>query len=182
MSRLAKKPIQIPDGVSVKNDGEYLTVKGPGGEIKTKTSPEVKILLENNKITLALEKNSKGGAATLGSRWALIKNAVLGTTTGFSKVLEIEGVGYKALLEGKNVVLHLGYATPVKIKIPDNIKVEIEKSSIKISGLDKEAVGQFAANIRSLKKPEPYKGKGFRYRGEIIRRKVGKKAGATAAA
>jgi large subunit ribosomal protein L6 len=172
MSRLFKKPIDIIPGVTVAESHGILTVKGAKGEQKV-------MLAENTKIKVEGDKLWVEGS---GTSWSLAKNAIRGVAEGFLKVLEIEGVGYRAAVEGKELVLHLGYAQPVRVKIPEGITVAVEKSAIKVSGVSKDLVGRTAATIRALKKPEPYKGKGIHYQGEVIRRKVGKKAGATAAA
>ncbi|HVM77048.1 MAG TPA: 50S ribosomal protein L6 [Candidatus Paceibacterota bacterium] len=180
MSRLIKKPIAIASGATLAKSGETLVVKGPKGQLTVKIPAGVDVKIEGTNFTV--EAKGDGASAFAGTFYALVKNAIVGVTDGFTKVLEIEGVGYRAAIEGKTLVLHLGYAQPVRRAIPEGIAVAVEKNVIKISGIDKETVGQAAAEIRSLKKPEPYKGKGIHYQGEVIRRKVGKKAGATAAA
>lgn len=179
MSRLAKKPIMFA-GAALRKEGDFLLVKGPKGEIKVRISPKVEIVIGESEANLKAKSDDAG--ADLGTAWALVKNAVEGVSRGFSKVLDIEGVGFRATLEGKELVLFLGYALPVRIAIPDGISVKLDKNSMEVSGTEKELVGRFAAQVRAEKKPEPYKGKGIRYRGEIVKRKVGKKAGATAAA
>jgi len=182
MSRLAKKPIKLPEGVSLAQEGDVLVVKGPKGEKKLQLFPGLEVGEKDGAVWVRFTTERKKDKAILGTYWSLTKNAIQGVKEGFSKILEIEGVGYRAVLEGKDVVLHIGYATPVRFSPPFGVAVEIEKNTLKVSGVDKELVGQVAADIRSFKKPEPYKGKGIRYRGEVIRRKVGKKAAATAAA
>jgi large subunit ribosomal protein L6 len=180
MSRLIKKPIAITTGATLVQSGDVLTIKGPKGEL-TITIPRGVTLKpdgENFWISTTAEMET---TAIQGTIWALVKNAVEGVTAGFTKVLEIEGVGYRAVIEGKELVLFLGYALPVRVPVPDNVSITVDKNTIKVSGIDKNAVGQAAAEIRALKKPEPYKGKGIHYQGEVIRRKVGKKAGATSA-
>jgi large subunit ribosomal protein L6 len=171
MSKLVKKPVMIPSGVTVTHNGNLLTVKGPKGELKVKLAGGVTIKIDGANLWVST-----------GTEWSLARNAIEGVTEGFVKVLEIEGVGYRAAVEGKELVLHLGYALPVRVKMLDGVTVLVEKSTMKVSGISKELVGRMAAEIRALKKPEPYKGKGIRYQGEVVRRKVGKKAGATAAA
>jgi large subunit ribosomal protein L6 len=171
MSRLIKKPIKIPAGVTVTQNGAVLNVKGPKGELKVKLAPGVTVTVEGENMNVSA-----------GTEWSLAKNAVQGVTEGFIKILEIEGVGYRAVVEGKELVLYLGYALPVRVPILPGITMVVEKSTIKVSGIDKDLVGRAAAGVRALKKPEPYKGKGIHYQGEVIRRKVGKKAGATASA
>lgn len=171
MSRLTKKPLKIGSGVSVREDGGFIIVKGPKGEEKVKPFPGTAVKAEAENLWVSD-----------GTTWALVKNAIQGVTDGFVKVLEMEGVGYRAALEGKDLVLHLGYAQPVRMKIPDGVVIALEKNTMKISGLNKDLVGRVAAEIRAMKKPEPYKGKGIHYQGEVIRRKVGKKAATAGAA
>lgn len=181
MSRLIKKSIQLPDGVTVTEHEETLTVKGPRGELTVMIVPGVTVSSKDGGVWVAQGKNLTN-TAMLGTTWALVRNAIEGVTKGFAKKLEIEGVGYRAAIEGKDIVLYLGYAQPVRVSVPDGITVAVEKNTtILISGMSKENVGQLAAKIRALKKPEPYKGKGIHYEGEVIRRKVGKKAGTTTA-
>lgn len=179
MSRLIKKPIPIIAGVQVKQEGEFLIFKGPKGEKRLELPPSANIKIEAENVWLA--PGNDQNKAIYGTIWSLIRNSIQGVAEGFSKVLEIEGVGYRAVLEGKELVLFLGYVNPVRLKIPESITVAVEKNAITVSGFDKDLVGKVASEIRAQKKPEPYKGKGIRYRGEVIRRKVGKKAGATAA-
>ena len=174
MSRLVKKPIKMVSGVTVRIDGGFLMVKGPKGEEKVKIPEAVTVKTEGEDLWVS--------GADAGTTWALTRNAVQGVTEGFLKILEIEGVGYRATLEGKDIVFYLGYAEPVRMKVPEGVSVTLEKSTIKVSGLNKDSVGRVAAEIRALKKPELYKGKGIRYQGEVIQRKVGKKAAATGAA
>lgn len=179
MSRLIKKPVIIEGGATVAEYGNVLSFKGPKGELTVALVPGVGAKIDGEKLWI--EKTSEDSSkAILGTLWALSRNAVEGVTKGFTKILEIEGVGYKAVLDGKEIVLSLGYALPVRVKIMEGVAVAVEKNTIKITGIDKNIVGLFAAKIRALKKPEPYKGKGIRYQGEVVRRKLGKKAGATA--
>jgi large subunit ribosomal protein L6 len=179
MSRLIKKTIPIPSGVTVTDNGTALAVKGPKGELSVKFPRGSAIAIEGTEARVVAGKGvgADQSLASQGTLWALVRNAIEGVTNGFTKVLEIEGVGYGASIEGKDLVLKLGYALPVRKPIPANVTVTVDKNAITVVGLDKEAVGQAAAEIRALKKPEPYKGKGIRYQGEVIRRKVGKKAG-----
>jgi len=181
MSRLIKKSIAIPQGAALAESGGFLTVKGPKGELRVAVPHGITVKIEAGALWVVGSKD-QASAATAGTVWSLAKNAIEGVTVGFTKTLELEGVGYRVALEGKQLVLHLGYAQPVRFSIPDGAVVVIEKNTMKISGIDKDLVGRVAAEIRALKKPEPYKGKGIHYQGEVIRRKVGKKAGATAAA
>ncbi len=176
MSRLAKKPLIIPSGVTVSSDGSVLSVKGPKGELTVNIPYGINVAVNGNEISVSTEKTAKQNRANVGTVWSLARNSILGVTEGYGKVLEIEGVGYKAALEGQALVISLGYVHPVRFPIPQGITITVEKNAISISGNNKEQVGQVAAEIRKLKKPEPYKGKGIHYRGEVIRRKAGKKA------
>ena len=179
MSRLAKKPVNIISTVTVIEDGNLLKFKGSKGEKELIILDGVKVSIKGENINVAPTRNSKVAKMNTGTMWSLIRNTVEGLTSGFTKVLEIEGVGFKAALEGKTLVLNLGFANPIRFEAPHGITINVEKNVIKISGSDKQAVGQAAAQIREFKKPEPYKGKGIKYQGEIIRRKSGKKAAAT---
>ena len=176
MSRIGKKPIQILDGVEIKIEDKEMTVKGPKGELNIKIVPEVLVKKEGENIIVSIERDTKKAKALWGLTRSLIYNMVEGVVKGHEKKLEIQGIGYKATLEEEDLVLLIGFSHPVKIKKPENINFTIEKNIITISGVDKGLVGQTAAKIRKVRKPEPYKGKGIRYVGEIVRRKVGKKA------
>ena len=180
MSRLIKKPITITAGATLVESGDVLTIKGPKGELKITIPHGVTVKTEGENFWISTTPG-QDTTAIQGTIWSLTKNAIEGVTTGFTKVLEIEGVGYRAAIEGKELVLFLGYALPVRMPIPGAVTIAVDKNTIKVTGIDKDAVGQAAAEIRAFKKPEPYKGKGIHYQGEIIRRKVGKKAGAAAA-
>jgi large subunit ribosomal protein L6 len=180
MSRLIKKPIAITVGATLVESGNVLTVKGPKGELKITIPHGVTLKTEGENFWISTTPGHDT-TAIQGTIWSLVKNAIEGVTVGFTKVLEIEGVGYRAVLEGRELVLFLGYALPVRMPISDKVAIAVEKNTIKVTGIDKDVVGQAAAEIRALKKPEPYKGKGIHYQGEVIRRKVGKKAGAAAA-
>jgi large subunit ribosomal protein L6 len=180
MSKIGKKPILIPKGIAVIKEGGFLTVKGPKGELKIKSLPNLRIEIEGDKITVRPESSEKQAMANWGSMASLLKNAISGVEKEFSKILIIEGVGYRAALEGNKVVLQLGFTNPINYEIPEGIKVGIEKNAtIKISGINKEVVGEVAAEIRAFKKPEPYKGKGIHYENEVVRRKAGKKMAGT---
>jgi len=181
MSRLAKKPIKIPQGVTVKKGDGLIVFMGARGEKKLRIPADLNIKIEDEKIWVEASGSLAEAKRNIGTIWSLIKNSTEGVKSGFSKVLEIEGVGYKAALEGTDLVLFLGYTAPVRFKLPEGISADVEKNVVKISGVDKDLVGRTAAAIRALKKPEPYKGKGIHYRGEVIKRKVGKKAGGAAA-
>ncbi len=179
MSRLIKKSITVPEGVAVAVAEGEVRIKGPKGEIVIPVAREVEVTADAKELWVKTPVSRNASTAMHGTIWSLSKNAIEGVTKGFEKILEIEGVGYRATIEGKELVLFLGYALPVRMPIPDYVAVSVEKNTIKITGINKEQVGQVAAEIRALKKPEPYKGKGIRYRGEVIRRKAGKKAGAS---
>ena len=181
MSRIGKKPILVPDNVDINIENGNVLVKGPLGELKRFFKDEIKISKEDGHIVLAPKGNSDSARALWGTYASHVFNMIAGVTKGFEKRLIIEGVGFKAALEGQKLSLSLGFSHPIKIDIPEGIKVQTDKNIIIVSGTDKEKVGSFASNVRSLKKPEPYKGKGIRYENEIIRRKAGKKAATTAA-
>jgi large subunit ribosomal protein L6 len=180
MSRLIKKPIAITAGATLVQSGDVLTIKGPKGELKITVPHGVTLKGDGENFWISTTPDMET-TAIQGTIWALVKNAVEGVTVGFTKILEIEGVGYRAAIEGKELVLFLGYALPVRVPVSEKVAITVDKNTIKVTGIDKDAVGQAAAEIRALKKPEPYKGKGIHYQGEVIRRKVGKKAGAAAA-
>lgn len=180
MSKIGKKLIEIPSGVNVVIESGLIKVNGSKGELVYKIPRELELLLSDNRLLVLPIIKSKRTPALWGTIRAIIANMVIGVTDGFEKKLEIEGVGFKAQIQGTDLSLNLGYSHPVIFKIPESVKIEVVKNTITVSGFSKELVGQTAANIRSLKKPEPYKGKGIRYAGEIIRRKAGKKvAGST---
>lgn len=183
MSKIGKKPIEIPEAVEVRLNGAFLEVRGKGGEIKLPVLAHTKIDLEDKKIKVLSLGEDKQARSNWGTMRALAQNAVNGVNGGFSKELEIQGVGYKAAMEGSNLSLNVGFTHPVKFQPPSGIKISVEKNFIKIFGADKNLVGESAAKIRAIKKPEPYKGKGIRYKGETVKIKAGKKvAGATGAA
>ena len=179
MSKIGKKPVQVPKGVDIKIDDNLISVKGPRGELKMTLNDVVSVSTQEGSISVNL-KNNQDKAEIWGLTRALIANMIKGVTTGFEKNLEFEGVGYKANVKGSELELNLGYSHPISIKIPEGINIKVEKSVIKIEGMDKESIGHFAAEVKSKRLPEPYKGSGIRYVGEVIRRKAGKKA-ATAA-
>lgn len=176
MSRIGKQPIEIPQGVDVSIENNLVKVKGPKGELERYIRPEIKIEKNDNIITVAPDKETKRTSALWGLSRTLIANMVEGVTNGFEKKLEIQGVGYRANMEGEALVLLMGFSHPVKIDKVEGIKFEVDKLIITVSGIDKELVGQIAAKIRKVKPPEPYKGKGIRYVGEYVRIKAGKKA------
>jgi large subunit ribosomal protein L6 len=180
MSRLAKKPVIIPSGVTLTASADLLLVKGPKGELKVPFLSGVSADAKDGQFTVSAKDNMHQSKINIGTFWALVRNAIEGVTDGFTRILEIEGVGYKAAVEGQELVLSLGYVLPVRFKIPAGLTVKVEKNTIIMTGIDKELITKAASQIRKLKEPEPYKGKGIRYQGETIRRKVGKKAAAAA--
>ncbi len=180
MSRLGKKQIIIPAKVEVIKNGEVVRVKGPKGEMEKIFKESIVIDIEGDKISLKPQKNNLQTKALWGTYVSHLKNMIKGVTEGFEKKMIIEGIGFRAQSEGQNLVLNLGLSHPVKVPVPEGLKVTVEKNIITVSGIDKEKLGKFSAEVRALKKPEPYKGKGIRYEDEIIRRKAGKKAMATA--
>ncbi len=179
MSRIGKKPIAVPAGVEVKIDGHTVTVKGPKGTLSRTLNEEMDIKLENNEILVSRPNDDIKNRSLHGLTRTLINNMVVGVTQGFEKKLEIQGVGYNAQMQGKNLKLALGFSHPVIITPPEGITITTPSSVvILVSGADKEKVGQVADEIRALREQEPYKGKGIRYSGEYVRRKAGK-TGAT---
>lgn len=176
MSRLGKLPIAVPSGVEATLADGVLTVKGPKGTLTRSLVKQVKVTVENNEIVVAPAKADGSADALWGTFAAHANNMIKGVTEGFSKVLEIEGVGYRAEMKGTNLALNMGFSHPVEMPVPEGLTVTVEKNVITIAGSDKEAIGQFAADVRQVRKPEPYKGKGIRYQGEHIIRKQGKKA------
>jgi large subunit ribosomal protein L6 len=175
MSRIGKKPIAIPSGVTVTIAGNALTVKGSQGTLTRDFKPVIKFAVADNTLVLTPDRKDKGTQALWGTYSAHAANMIKGVVTAFQKKLIVEGIGFKAEVKGDELVLNLGFSHQVKVKIPKGLTVKSEKGLITISGIDTELVGQFAASIRDLKKPEPYKGKGIRYEDEVIRRKQGKK-------
>lgn len=179
MSRIGKKPILIPQNVEVKIEGQNVKVKGPKGEISQEIPAEILVEKKADKIQLTLKKSSKKGPALWGLWRSLLENDVKGVISGFEKKLEIRGVGYRASLEDGRVKLEVGFSHPVILKIPQGINASIEKNIVTVSGIDKQLVGEFAARVRKVKPPEPYKGTGIRYLGEKVRKKEGKKVATT---
>ena len=187
MSRIGKKPIEIPAGITVEITGPVIKVAGPKGELSRSLPHQVKVVKEDSQIAVSLNEHAR--ARELGNTralWglvrALVSNMVEGVTKGYSIKLEIEGVGYKAQVQGKDLVLDVGFSHTVNISAPEGVSFLVEKNVITVSGIDKEAVGQTAAKVRKAKPVEPYKGKGIKYQGEHVRRKLGKRvAGATGA-
>jgi len=189
MSRIGKKIIQKPQNVEVRVDEGTVIVSGPKGELKQLLPNDFKIEIVNNEITItpimSLEKlvglKKKRISSLWGTMRALIANMIKGVVDGFEKKMELHGVGYKAVVEGQKLTLNLGFSHPIEIIIPQGIQCQISKNVIILSGIDKQLIGQVAAGIRKKRKPEPYKGKGIRYVGEIVRKKAGKKVATSGA-
>jgi len=177
VSRIGKKPIPIPEGVTVTVTDNLVVVKGPRGELRRKIHEEVRAEVKDKEVVIFPVRHLRKTAALWGLSRMLIANMIEGVTAGFEKKLELEGIGYRANLEGEGVLLlQLGFSHPVRFPLPSGIQCRVEKNVITVAGIDKELVGNVAAKIRALKPAEPYKGKGIKYEGEIIRRKAGKKA------
>ena len=175
MSRIGNKPVDLPDGVDIEIDGNAVTVKGSKGELNREFNERIGFDVDNGVITVTRPDDSRESRALHGLSRALLANMVVGVSDGYTKVLEIQGVGYRATLKGKDVELLVGFSHPVVVEAPEGITLEVpEQTRIVVSGIDKEQVGQVAANIRKVRPPEPYKGKGIRYAGEYVRRKAGK--------
>ena len=175
MSRIGKLPISIPEKVEVNLKDNHLTCKGPKGELSRQLNPQMEIKVENNEIIVNRPSESKDHRSLHGLTRSLIANMVEGVSAGFTRKLEIIGVGYKAEMKGKNLVLTLGYSHPIVMSFPETVQTTVPNpNEIVVEGADKELVGMIAAKIRSFRKPEPYKGKGVRYSGEYVRRKAGK--------
>lgn len=175
MSRIGKRPIGIPSKVSVTIDGQHVAVKGPKGELERLVSEQIKVEQEGEKILVERRDESRTARQRHGLSRTLIANMVEGVSKGFEKRLSIQGVGYRAQVQGRNLILNVGYSKPVEIVPPEGIQVKVENNTnVIVSGISKEAVGDIAAKIRSVRPPEPYKGKGIRYVDEKVRRKAGK--------
>ncbi|MHA6333208.1 MAG: 50S ribosomal protein L6 [Erythrobacter sp.] len=176
MSRIGKKPVAIPSGVTANIEGDTLSVKGPKGALTMGLSDLVEYKLDDGAIAITPANDTRAARNHWGMQRTLVSNLVEGVTEGFSKVLEITGVGYRANAQGRNLKLQLGYSHDVDLPVPEGLEVKTpDQTTVEISGIDKQAVGQFAAEIRRWRKPEPYKGKGIKYRGEYVFRKEGKK-------
>jgi large subunit ribosomal protein L6 len=176
MSRIGKKPVAIPSGVEAKIEGDTLTVKGPKGTLSMGLTDLIEYKLEEGEISVKPANDTRAARNHWGMQRTLVSNLVEGVTDGFTKILDIKGVGYRANAQGKNLKLQLGYSHDVDLAVPEGLEVKTpDQTTIEISGIDKQAVGQFAAEVRRWRKPEPYKGKGIAYRGEYIFRKEGKK-------
>lgn len=177
MSRIGKIPIAIPDGVEVKLEKNLMKVKGPKGELQLVIHPMVKVAIKDKEIVLEIaNQEDKTEKSLWGLFNRLINNMVVGVTTGFEKKLEVVGVGFKVAVQGQKLILNVGFSHPVEYTLPQGISGTVEKNVITLAGIDKQLVGETAAQIRRIKKPEPYKGKGIRYSDEVIKRKVGKAA------
>jgi large subunit ribosomal protein L6 len=177
MSRIGRAPIAIPVGVKVSVSGQTVAIEGPKGKLSRDLHPAIRAEVKDGQILVKRPDDSKSNRALHGLSRALLNNMVVGVTQGFNKGLEIEGVGYRAAVEGNKLTFALGFSHPVEMQLPKGISVTVDKQvSLNVSGIDKELVGQVAADIRFLKEPEPYRGKGIRYSGEVIRRKAGKAA------
>lgn len=174
MSRIGKQPVKILEGVKVEISPKLILVTGPKGSLEQKIFPGFKVFEKENQIVIEKNSNSTLANQQYGLIRSLVNNMVIGVSQGFSKTLEINGVGFKASMEGKNLSLSLGFSHKITYNPPEGIEIKVEGNTITISGYDKQVVGEVAAQIRSYRKPEPYKGKGIRYQGEHVRRKVGK--------
>ena len=175
MSRIGKHPVQIPAGVTVTIDGTHVAVKGPKGSLEMDVVPEIDVAVEGNVVHVTRPSDEKAYRSLHGLTRTLIHNMVVGVTEGFQKTLEINGVGYRAQKEGKNLVMNLGYSHPVTVSETDDIQIDVPNpNQVVIKGIDKQKVGQFAAEVRGKRPPEPYKGKGIKYDYEVVRRKEGK--------
>ncbi|HLU10414.1 MAG TPA: 50S ribosomal protein L6 [Oceanobacillus sp.] len=177
MSRIGKKPIPIPDKVSVNIDGQNITVKGPKGELSLSIHPDMKVTQEDGNLVVTRPSDERQHRALHGLTRALVANMVAGVSEGFLRTLIVDGVGYSGEIRGKDLVMRLGYSHEIVVSPPENISFEVEgrnPTTVRVIGIDKQVVGQVAANIRKLRPPEPYLGKGVRYADEVIRRKAGK--------
>lgn len=176
MSRIGRMPIEIPAGVQVDLQGTSVRVKGPKGELQRVFSPLIGLKMENNQIIVTRNSDNPAERALHGTTRAVLSNMITGVSKGFEVVLEVEGVGYRAEMDGKNLMLYVGFSHPVKVEPPAGVTFDVDQKTrqIKVMGFDKELVGQVAANVRNVRPPEPYHGKGIRYAGERIRRKAGK--------
>ncbi len=180
MSKIGQQIIKVPAGVTVQMDGDFALVKGPKGELKVNISKDLEFNNENSEISLKLKKDNKVTRSLWGTTRMLLSNNIKGVTEGWKKQLELVGTGYRSEVQGTKLVLTVGYSHPIIVEAPEGITFKVEKSVINVDGIDKQVVGQIAAVIRSSRPPEPYKGKGVKYVGEVIRRKAGKAAKAAA--
>ena len=174
MSRIGNKPITVPEGVEVKIEGQKVTVKGPKGTLEREIHENMKVSLEDKVLTVVRPDDEPKNRSLHGLTRTLINNMIQGTLNGYERKLEINGVGYRAQKKGNNLLMNLGYSHPVEMTDPEGLESKVDGNKIIVSGIDKEKVGQYAAEIRDKRRPEPYKGKGIKYADEVIRRKVGK--------
>lgn len=179
MSRIGKQPIELPEDVKVEIEGQVVKVSGPKGELEYNVHPDVAVEQDGNKLSCSVARSGSGVSAIWGTTRSRLANLVEGVSRGYRKELEMHGVGYRAKLNGKNLELSVGFSHVVTVEAPPGITFTVDKEKVTVDGCDKVLVGQVAADIRAVRKPEPYKGKGIRYRGEQVRRKVGKVVGAT---
>lgn len=177
MSRVGKRTITIPDSVKISDSSKILTISGPKGEMKVNLFEGISVDISENSLSVTRSSDEKTLRAMHGTMRQLISNAIDGVNNGFSKVLQIQGIGYAARTENNRLVLQLGFSHDIAIDLPDGVEALVQKNEVEIKGINKQIVGQFAAKVRSLRKPEPYKGKGIRYKGEYVRSKQGKKVG-----
>lgn len=182
MSKIGKKPVKLPENVEVNISDGGVVVKGPRGELSIDKPKEIKVEIKDGEIFFENKGNKKSGKEMHGTIRALVSNMVKGVTEGWEKKLELVGTGYRAEVSGKKLIITIGYSHPVEMEAPEGIEINADKTNITISGIDKEKVGEFAAKVRSIRKPEPYKGKGIKYIDEVVRRKPGKAAKAAGAA
>lgn len=180
MSKIGKLPIKVPEGVSLEVNDKIVKVKGPKGELSRTLPTDIGLEVKDNIVTLTAKGGPEGGSV-YGTTRALVANMINGVSKGWVRELELVGTGYRAEVSGKDLILTVGYSHPVTIPAPEGITFKVEKTIITVAGIDKELVGQMAANIRGVREPEPYKGKGIKYKDEIIRRKAGKVAKAAGA-
>ena len=177
MSRIGNKHIEIPAGVTIEQNGNTIVVKGPKGQLEYTYNADLTVEVNGTELVVTRPTDNKEHRSLHGTTRAIISNMVVGVNKGFEKVLEINGTGYRAQLQGKTLVVNAGYSHPVNLEIPEGLTVTVPNpTEVHVAGCDKQLVGQFAANVRIIRKPEPYKGKGIRYQGEYVRRKEGKKA------
>lgn len=174
MSRIGRLPITVPSGVDVTIDGATVSVKGPKGELNHEVPNPIEVSLEEGTLTVTRPNDERESRSLHGLTRTLIDNMIVGVTNGYEKQLEVVGTGYRVLAKGSDLEFALGYSHPVPVKAPEGIAFKVEGNKVTVSGIDKQRVGETAANIRKLRKPDPYKGKGVRYAGEVIRRKAGK--------
>ena len=176
MSRIGQQPINIPEAVEIKTGGSAIVISGPKGQLSQDQMEGITCQIEDSRCLVRRADDSKHHRAKHGLMRSLLANMVLGVTEGFEKQLEVVGIGYRVRLEGQSLILNVGFSHEVRYQVPEDIKPVVEDNNITVSGINKQRVGQVAAAIRDIKKPEPYKGKGIRYQGEVVRRKVGKGA------